>query len=205
MQKTGTERDQTARDDVPGSSAQSGLNVLNHAFKVIAFDWDGTAVANRRADATAVRAVIERLLDLGVYVVVVTGTNFGTSTTSLSSADPRPAQTPALRSAPTVVPKSTVSPTTRAPWSSGAGLLAQTRNGYSRASPTPCRDEVAGRRTGLQVAVVYDRLNRRKVDVIPDPEWADPPKSRIGDLLRGGRAPAGERWSPGWLAARPSA
>ncbi len=28
-----------------------------------------------------------------------------------------------------------------------------------------------------------DRLNRRKVDLIPEPDWADPPKSRIGELL----------------------
>ncbi len=27
------------------------------------------------------------------------------------------------------------------------------------------------------------RLNRRKIDVIPEPEWADPPKARIGELL----------------------
>ena len=28
-----------------------------------------------------------------------------------------------------------------------------------------------------------ERLNRRKIDLIPEPEWADPPKARIGELL----------------------
>ncbi|MGZ4430160.1 MAG: glycosyl hydrolase family 65 protein [Gaiellales bacterium] len=36
---------------------------------------------------------------------------------------------------------------------------------------------------GLTVGIVSDRLNRRKIDLIPEPEWADPPKSRIGELL----------------------
>lgn len=30
--------------------------------------------------------------------------------------------------------------------------------------------------------IVSNRLNRRKIDVIPLPEWADPPKAEIGAL-----------------------
>jgi hypothetical protein len=44
------------------------------------------------------------------------------------------------------------------------------------------RDEIK-QRTGLDIGIVYDRLNRRKIDLIPLPEWVDPPKFRIGDLL----------------------
>jgi len=36
---------------------------------------------------------------------------------------------------------------------------------------------------GLAAKVVSERLNRRKIDLIPGPEWADPPKARIGELL----------------------
>src|SRR5690606_33238291 len=39
-------------------------------------------------------------------------------------------------------------------------------------------------RTGLDIRVIYDRLNRRKIDLIPLAEWADPPKSEIGALYR---------------------
>jgi trehalose/maltose hydrolase-like predicted phosphorylase len=38
-------------------------------------------------------------------------------------------------------------------------------------------------RLGLETAIVSDRLNRRKIDLIPVPEWADPPKARIAELL----------------------
>ncbi len=36
---------------------------------------------------------------------------------------------------------------------------------------------------GVHAEVVAQRLNRRKIDLIPTPEWADPPKARIGELL----------------------
>lgn len=36
---------------------------------------------------------------------------------------------------------------------------------------------------GLHAEIIFDRLNRRKIDLIPLPEWADPPKARIGELL----------------------
>jgi trehalose/maltose hydrolase-like predicted phosphorylase len=39
------------------------------------------------------------------------------------------------------------------------------------------------RERGLRVEVVTGRLNRRKIDLIPEPEWADPPKARIAELL----------------------
>ena len=41
----------------------------------IVFDWDGTAVADRSADASVVRNRVEALLAQGVHVVVVSGTN----------------------------------------------------------------------------------------------------------------------------------
>ena len=31
--------------------------------------------------------------------------------------------------------------------------------------------------------VVVRRLNRRKIDLLPEPRWADPPKARIGELV----------------------
>jgi trehalose/maltose hydrolase-like predicted phosphorylase len=37
---------------------------------------------------------------------------------------------------------------------------------------------------GLGTRVVSRRLNRRKIDLIPLAEWADPPKAQIGELLK---------------------
>jgi trehalose/maltose hydrolase-like predicted phosphorylase len=36
---------------------------------------------------------------------------------------------------------------------------------------------------GLEARIVSSRLNRRKIDLIPLPEWADPPKARLPELL----------------------
>jgi hypothetical protein len=36
---------------------------------------------------------------------------------------------------------------------------------------------------GLRAEIVGHRLNRRKIDLIPEPEWADPPKARFGELF----------------------
>src|SRR5690606_13986835 len=36
---------------------------------------------------------------------------------------------------------------------------------------------------GLRAEIVSHRLNRRKIDLIPEPGWVDPPKSRIAELL----------------------
>ena len=44
------------------------------------------------------------------------------------------------------------------------------------------RDRLAAE-NGLEIGIIRDRLNRRKIDLIPTPEWADPPKERIGELL----------------------
>lgn len=51
--------------------------VLEHPFRAVIFDWDGTAVVDRREDATALITVAEALLRLRVWLAVVTGTNFG--------------------------------------------------------------------------------------------------------------------------------
>src|SRR6202142_521513 len=44
-------------------------------FEAVMFDWDGTAVADRSADASAVRGVVETLCACGVDVAVVSGTH----------------------------------------------------------------------------------------------------------------------------------
>jgi hypothetical protein len=44
------------------------------------------------------------------------------------------------------------------------------------------REEVA-EEYGLEIGIIFDRMNRRKIDLIPVPEWADPPKAMIGALL----------------------
>jgi dihydrodipicolinate synthase/N-acetylneuraminate lyase len=48
---------------------------LGRHFEAVVFDWDGTAVPDRAADAERLRALIEELCALGLDLAVVTGTS----------------------------------------------------------------------------------------------------------------------------------
>ena len=87
---------------------------LDRRFDAFVFDWDGTAVPDRRADASGVRAAVERLCALGADVAVITGTHIG-------NVDPQLGARPAgpLRSSP--------SSTIRFAGASGATCPASTR------------------------------------------------------------------------------
>ena len=49
----------------------------DRTFEALIFDWDGTAVPDRAADAGAVRSRVEALSRAGVDVAVVSGTHVG--------------------------------------------------------------------------------------------------------------------------------
>ncbi len=155
---------------------------LDYSFKIIAFDWDGTAVMGRHEDATLVRDLMDRLLRQGVVIVIVTGTNFANMDRQLAAA----IQGPKKRNLYIV--------TNRGSEVYGFDAAAQPLLLYRRVA-TPEEDRLLTEvvdtvqdtvvtQTGLQIDVIYDRLNRRKIDLIPVPEWRDPPKSMIGELLK---------------------
>ena len=160
---------------------QTSVNQLRRPFKIIAFDWDGTAVMSRQDDATPVRQRLERLLQLGVLVVVISGTNFDNIDRQLSAAIVGSHKTRLYictnrgsevfgfdaRSRPVLLWKRVATPLENRLLTDIADTVRQTIQS----------------RTGLDIKVIYNRLNRRKIDLIPLPEWKDPPKSHIGDLL----------------------
>ncbi len=146
------------------------------------FDWDGTAVASRHEAAKDLAALLDELLRVGVWIVIVTGTNVGHIARQLL-----PFLTPHGHQQLLIC-------TNR-----GSEVFRVGRNGQPvriwlrTASPDEDRvlDAIAEavrdtlvQSTGLEIQIVYDRLNRRKIDLIPLPEWADPPKDQIGELLR---------------------
>src|SRR5215471_1162594 len=49
--------------------------VLDRRFEAVVFDWDGTAVPDRHADAAEIRTLVEQLSAVGFHMAVVTGTN----------------------------------------------------------------------------------------------------------------------------------
>ena len=81
----------------------------------------------------------------------------------------------------------------RQPWLRGLQADADGLRLVERREATPEEDAALdaaaaetvaelGRR-GVVAEIVSQRLNRRKIDLIPEPEWTDPPKARITELL----------------------
>jgi hypothetical protein len=153
---------------------------LERRFRLIVLDWDGTAVENRHEDATGVRERFTRLLRLGVRIVVMTGTNFGNIDRQLCQQISDPAKVGLFIA------------TNRGSELYGFGADASpsllvrrqataAEDRLLTAIAQTVRDIIASR-TGLRIDIVYNRFNRRKLDLIPLPEWADPPKSQIAAL-----------------------
>jgi kojibiose phosphorylase len=152
---------------------------LERPFRLVAFDWDGTAVASRHADATRVVAAIDGLLAAGARIAIITGTSFANVARQLGSGIGRDH---ARRL--TVL-------TNRGSEAFGFDHRGAPELLYRRrATPEEERllDAVADavkdrleRRSGLAFPIIRDRLNRRKIDLVPDIH--DPPKSAIAELL----------------------
>ena len=151
---------------------------LARRFEAVVFDWDGTAVPDRAADASEVRALVESLCTASIEVVIVSGTHVGNVDAQLRA---RPAGPGRLYLC----------------LNRGSEQFLVDRRGVhliARREATPREEEAldtAARlaverlaERGLHAEIVSARLNRRKIDLIPEPEWAAPPKARIGELLQ---------------------
>jgi len=150
---------------------------LARRFEAIVFDWDGTAVPDRAAEASRLRQLVGELSDAGVHLAVVTGTHIGNVDGQLRARPQghgrlylclnRGSEVFVVGTAgPEIVFRREASPA---------------ENEALDAAATATVAQLGAR--GLRAEIVSQRLNRRKIDLIPEPEWADPPKARIGDLL----------------------
>ena len=141
------------------------------------FDWDGTAVADRTANATAVRSVVEQLCASGVDVAIVSGTHLDNVDGQLVARPRGPGRLLlALNRGSELFEVD----------AEGARLVERRRATTEEdAALTRAAEETVSRlgARGLETRVVSQRLNRRKIDLIPTPKWADPPKSQIDQLL----------------------
>ena len=153
--------------------------VSEQPFKIIAFDWDGTAVVDRHADAAPVADAVSDLLELEVFVVVITGTNFGNIDRQFTSLIKSPFKRHLF------VCSNRGSEVYGFDLESNPYLLfrreaTQHENLLLDRIAEAVKSDIE-RRSRVTIDIVYDRLNRRKIDLIP--EWKDPPKSRIGELI----------------------
>ncbi len=150
------------------------------AYRIIVFDWDGTAVKDRAADARPVARALQELLRLEVYVVVVTGTNYD----NIERQFARHVTGPYKRFLYVCTNRGSEVYGFDA---RGDLFLLYHReatdeeNAALDRTAEAVKEEVEAS-SGVSIEVIYNRLNRRKIDLIP--EWPDPPKSRIDKLLK---------------------
>ena len=151
--------------------------LLDRRFGAIMFDWDGTAVPDRRADASELRALVLRLSGLGCQLVITSGTH-------LENVDDQLRVRP---SGPGLLFVDANRGSERWQIERGGPVLLQrrdTRPGEDDALDRAAVSTVAAlARAGIVAGDVSTRLNRRKIDLMPGAAWADPPKARIAELL----------------------
>jgi len=146
-------------------------------FEAIVFDWYGTAVPHRRADATRVRKLVEEASAHGLELAVVSGTHVSNVDGQLA-ARPRGPRGLVLA------------------LNSGSEVFSVDRDGpqlaFRRTATTEEDADLAHAAQltverlgaqGLRTRIVSERPGRRKIDLIPEPEWNAPPKARIAELL----------------------
>ena len=149
---------------------------LDRTFKVICFAWDGTAVPDREADATAVRSRVERLTALGVDVAIV-------SSADVDDVDAQFRARPGVEGRLFLYLSRGSEVYVVGP--SGPRLLERWRAApLDEARVTATAEALRDRLTaaGLAVEIVGDHLNRRSVDLVPD--WREPPGAKVVELQR---------------------
>ncbi len=150
------------------------------AYRIIVFDWDGTAVKDRAADARPVARALQDLLQLDVYVVVVTGTNYD----NIERQFARYISGPRKRNLYICTNRGSEVYGFDAHSELFLLYLREATDVENRALDLTAEAVKAEVEWGSSVTIdiVYNRLNRRKIDLIP--EWPDPAKSQIGKLLK---------------------
>lgn len=152
---------------------------LNKLFRIIVFDWDGTAVANRMVDASLIAKNLEELLKFGVYIIVITGTNFQNIDRQFSSLIKGKHKQNLFictnRGSEVYNFDAESNPKLKYRYEA-----TQEENALLNKITERTKQRIENT-SSVKVEIIYDRLNRRKLDLIP--EWKDPKKSEIDELL----------------------
>jgi hypothetical protein len=141
---------------------------LDRRFEAVVFDWDGTAVPDRAADATDLRRAVEGLCALGMELVVVTGTHVGNVDGQLRAQPHGPGRLHLCLNRGSEVFRVD---------ERGPELVARREASADEDAALSAAAEATVAKLaerGLRAEIVSQRLNRRKIDLIPEPEWADP-------------------------------
>lgn len=150
---------------------------LARRFEAVVFDWDGTAVPDRAADASEVRSAIEALCAAGMDVAVVTGTHVGNVDGQLRARPAGPGRLFLCLNRGSEI----FAVDEQGPQLLDRRVATKPEEAALDAAAAATVSRLAAR--GVRAEIVSQRLNRRKVDVIPEADWSDPPKEKISELL----------------------
>jgi phosphoglycolate phosphatase-like HAD superfamily hydrolase len=150
---------------------------IDRVFGAVLFDWDGTAVIDRRADASALRALVEQLCARGVQLAVASGTHLGNVDDQLRARPAGPGHLYVSANRGSELWR--IGP-------DGPSLVErrETRAGEDAAldrAAAAAATELAAR--GLVIGPIERRFNRRKLDLLPGVDWRDPPKAQMAAVL----------------------
>ena len=148
---------------------------LARRFEAIVFDWDGIAAPDRPAAATRLRRLVEDACEAGIELAIVSDADVETVDGELAA---RPGSRGGLvlalnrgsevfridRDGPQLVKRRRATGEEEAALSRAAELTVE---------------RVAAH--GLKALIVSERLNRRRIDLIAEPECTDPPQARAGE------------------------
>ncbi len=152
---------------------------LNRKYKLIIFDWDGTAVEDRNSDTTELSRVINTLLQKNVIIAVVTGTNFNNIERQFGKNIKGPQKHNLLilsnRGSEAYGFSANIFPDLlyRRNAAPEENLLLDT---VSRSTKEKIEKSLK-----VNIDIISNRLNRRKIDLYP--EWDNPKKSEFQILL----------------------
>lgn len=155
-------------------------STLSRTYDLIVFDWDGTAVPDRMAPRTELVAALKEVLISGATCVVITGTKIE------NVLDEN------FHSLPANAKRRLYFCTNR-----GSEVYSFDNSGrivvrFKRVATHDenlSLDQVAERikrnieSHGIEAKIISNRLNRRKINLIPTDRWADPKKSEFGELF----------------------
>ncbi len=146
-------------------------------FEAIVFHWDGAAVPHRDAETTRIRRLVEEACAAGLELAVVSDTHVGNVDGQLAARPPGPGRLLLAlnhgseafrvdREGPQLVYRRTAS--------------AEEDAALSRAAELTVERLAA---CGLVTRILSAGSNRRKIDLIPEPDWEDPPKAQTDELI----------------------
>ncbi len=145
---------------------------LDRRFEAVVFDWEGTAVPGRQANAGRLRALVEEACARGLHLGVVTAGNIDDLDGQLGARPAGPGRLYLCVNRGAEVFRA-----------DGAGLRLVHRREVTTAEEraldvavTATVDELS--RRGVHASIVPHRLDRRTIDLMAEPERADPPNAR---------------------------